>query len=64
MLLCSMTFKVLNSEGLRFQDEFIRHKILDTIGDLSLLGFPIAGNVKSHKAGHYLNNQLLQRSFI
>tara|TARA_B100000925_G_scaffold225456_1_gene174020 strand:- start:2619 stop:3542 length:924 start_codon:yes stop_codon:yes gene_type:complete len=51
-------FKVLNSEGLRFKDEFIRHKILDTIGDLSLLGFPIAGSVKSHKAGHYLNNQL------
>lgn len=54
-------FKVLNSEGLRFKDEFIRHKVLDTIGDLSLLGYPIAGSVKSHKAGHYLNNQLCRK---
>jgi UDP-3-O-[3-hydroxymyristoyl] N-acetylglucosamine deacetylase len=54
-------FKVLNSEGLRFKDEFIRHKVLDTVGDLSLLGFPIAGKVESHKAGHYLNNLLCRK---
>ena len=54
-------FKVLNSEGLRFQDEFIRHKILDTVGDLSLWGYPIAGKVRSHKAGHFLNNQLCRK---
>jgi UDP-3-O-[3-hydroxymyristoyl] N-acetylglucosamine deacetylase len=51
-------FKVLNREGLRFKDEFIRHKVLDTIGDVSLLGHPIAGHIKSFKSGHFLNNKL------
>ena len=54
-------FKVLNEEGLRFKDEFIRHKILDTVGDLSLLGYPIAGFIKSYKAGHFINNQLCRK---
>lgn len=54
-------FKVLNDEGLRFKDEFIRHKILDTIGDLSLLGHPIGGCIKSYKAGHFINNQLCRK---
>jgi UDP-3-O-[3-hydroxymyristoyl] N-acetylglucosamine deacetylase len=43
---------ILNEDGLRFQDEFIRHKVLDLIGDLSLLGCPILGHVSSYKAGH------------
>lgn len=51
-------FKVLNPEGLRFEDEFNRHKILDTIGDFSLLGCVIAGRLKTVKSGHYLNNLL------
>lgn len=51
-------FKVLNPEGLRFEDEFNRHKILDTIGDFSLLGCVIAGRLKTVKSGHHLNNLL------
>jgi len=51
-------FKVLNREGLRFEDEFVRHKILDTIGDISLLGHSIAGKVTTHKSGHRLHNLL------
>ena len=51
-------FKVLNPEGLRFEDEFNRHKILDTIGDFSLLGCVIAGRLKTVRSGHYLNNLL------
>lgn len=43
---------ILNEDGLRFQDEFIRHKVLDLIGDLSLLGCPLLGHVSSYKAGH------------
>lgn len=43
---------ILNEDGLRYQDEFIRHKVLDLIGDLSLLGCPILGHVSSYKAGH------------
>ena len=51
-------FKVLNPEGLRFVDEFNRHKILDTIGDFSLLGHAIAGKLRTIKSGHFLNNML------
>ena len=61
-------FKVLNPEGLRFRDEFNRHKILDTIGDFSLLGYAIAGKLKTVKSGHFLNNllclEVLKKSFI
>lgn len=46
---------VLNGEGLRFQDEFVRHKILDLIGDLFLVGMPIHGHVIAHKSGHTLH---------
>jgi UDP-3-O-[3-hydroxymyristoyl] N-acetylglucosamine deacetylase len=53
--------KVLNPEGLRYKDEFIRHKILDCIGDLSLLGMPIMGHIVAHKSGHALNHSLLKR---
>jgi UDP-3-O-[3-hydroxymyristoyl] N-acetylglucosamine deacetylase len=53
-------FRVLNSEGLRFADEFIRHKLLDAIGDLYLLGRPLLGAFTAHKSGHALNNRLLR----
>ncbi len=51
---------VINPEGLRSQDEFVRHKILDTIGDLSLLGIPILGAYSGYKAGHGVNRLLMQ----
>ncbi len=53
--------KILNPEGLRFQDEFVRHKILDAIGDLSLIGYPILGHVRAFKAGHDINHQLAEK---
>jgi len=52
---------ILNPEGLRYEDEFVRHKILDCIGDLSLLGMPIVGHIVAHKSGHALNHALLTR---
>ena len=52
--------RVLNAGGLRFSDEFIRHKILDAIGDLYLLGRPLLAAFSAHKSGHDLNNQLLR----
>jgi len=54
---------ILNKEGLRFDDEFVRHKILDSIGDLYLAGNPIQGYFYGSKSGHYLNNQLLRKLF-
>ena len=54
---------ILNKEGLRFADEFVRHKILDSIGDLYLAGNPIVGFFYGNKSGHYLNNQLLHKIF-
>lgn len=53
-------YRVLNSEGLRFGDEFIRHKVLDAIGDLYLMGNPLLGAFSAHKSGHALNNRLLR----
>jgi len=53
-------YRVLNAEGLRFADEFIRHKLLDAIGDLYLLGRPLLGAFFAHKSGHALNNRLLR----
>jgi UDP-3-O-[3-hydroxymyristoyl] N-acetylglucosamine deacetylase len=53
-------YRVLNSDGLRFADEFIRHKLLDAIGDLYLLGRPLLGAFTAHKSGHALNNRLLR----
>jgi UDP-3-O-[3-hydroxymyristoyl] N-acetylglucosamine deacetylase len=50
--------RVLNSEGLRFENEFVRHKVLDAIGDLYLLGHPLIGQYTAHKSGHGLNNAL------
>ena len=54
-------FKVVNPEGLRFVDEFVRHKILDTIGDISLLGHEIAGKITTYKSGHNLHNMLCRK---
>jgi UDP-3-O-[3-hydroxymyristoyl] N-acetylglucosamine deacetylase len=52
---------VLNEDGLRFRDEFVRHKILDLIGDLSLLGMPIIGHVVAHKSGHAMNARMVDK---
>lgn len=51
---------ILNSEGLRFSNEFVRHKILDIIGDMALLGCPVLGHIKAAKSGHALHLQLMQ----
>jgi UDP-3-O-[3-hydroxymyristoyl] N-acetylglucosamine deacetylase len=51
-------YRVLNSDGLRYEDEFVKHKILDAIGDLYLLGKPLVARYVAHKSGHYINNQL------
>lgn len=53
--------RILNPEGLRFQDEFVRHKILDAIGDLSLIGYPLLGHVRAFKAGHDINHKLVEK---
>ncbi len=52
--------RVLNDEGLRYRDEFVRHKVLDSIGDLYLLGHPVLGCFRGYKSGHALNNRLLR----
>lgn len=54
-------FKVMNPEGLRFADEFVRHKILDTLGDICLLGYEIAGKITTYKSGHNLHNLLCRK---
>jgi UDP-3-O-[3-hydroxymyristoyl] N-acetylglucosamine deacetylase len=53
-------FRVLNDDGLRYGDEFVRHKILDAIGDLYLVGHPILGAFEGFKSGHALNNKLVR----
>jgi UDP-3-O-[3-hydroxymyristoyl] N-acetylglucosamine deacetylase len=53
-------YRVLNEDGLRYEDEFVKHKILDAIGDLYLLGHSLIGAFYGHKSGHQLNNQLLR----
>ena len=53
--------KIINKEGLRSPDEFVKHKVLDAIGDLSLLGMPIIGHFVAYKSGHGLNNLLLRK---
>lgn len=53
-------YRVLNSDGLRSDDEFAKHKLLDAMGDLYMLGHPLLGSYKAHKSGHALNNQLLR----
>jgi UDP-3-O-[3-hydroxymyristoyl] N-acetylglucosamine deacetylase len=54
-------YKVLNAEGLRYNDEFVKHKILDAMGDLYLLGKPIIGAYSAFRSGHALNNKLLRQ---
>jgi UDP-3-O-[3-hydroxymyristoyl] N-acetylglucosamine deacetylase len=51
-------YRVINPDGLRFEDEFVKHKVLDAIGDLYLLGHPLIGAFSGHKSGHALNNAL------
>jgi UDP-3-O-[3-hydroxymyristoyl] N-acetylglucosamine deacetylase len=53
-------YRVLNEDGLRYEDEFVKHKILDAIGDLYLLGRSLIGGFRGHKSGHTLNNRLLR----
>ena len=52
-------FSILNPEGLRYPDEFVRHKILDTVGDLALFGHRWLGNVRAFKSGHGLHHRLV-----
>jgi len=54
---------VLNPQGLRWHDEFVRHKMLDCIGDFSLLGMPILGHIVAYKSGHAFNQAFLQKFF-
>jgi UDP-3-O-[3-hydroxymyristoyl] N-acetylglucosamine deacetylase len=54
-------YRVLNEDGLRYEDEFVKHKILDAIGDLYLLGHSLIGAFTGHKSGHALNNALLRK---
>jgi len=51
---------VMNEDGLRYEDEFVKHKVLDAIGDLYLLGHPLVGAFSGFKSGHALNNCLLR----
>lgn len=53
-------YRVLNADGLRYGDEFVKHKVLDAVGDLYLLGHPLLGAFSAHKSGHALNNKLLR----
>jgi UDP-3-O-[3-hydroxymyristoyl] N-acetylglucosamine deacetylase len=53
-------YKVLNSDGLRYDDEFVKHKILDAMGDLYLLGRPLLAAYSAFRSGHALNNRLLR----
>ncbi len=53
-------YRVINEDGLRYEDEFVKHKILDAIGDLYLLGHSLIGSFSGHKSGHALNNRLLR----
>jgi UDP-3-O-[3-hydroxymyristoyl] N-acetylglucosamine deacetylase len=53
-------FRVLKADGLRYDDEFVKHKVLDAIGDFYMIGKPIIGRLEAHKSGHALNNLLLR----
>ncbi|HQR51760.1 MAG TPA: UDP-3-O-acyl-N-acetylglucosamine deacetylase [Burkholderiales bacterium] len=54
-------YRILNADGLRYANEFVKHKILDAIGDLYLLGHPVIGSYTAYKSGHALNNALLRK---
>lgn len=53
--------EIINKDGLRYPDEFVRHKVLDVMGDISLAGAPIIGHLKAHRAGHGLNYLLVEK---
>ena len=53
-------YRILNQEGLRYEDEFVRHKVLDAVGDLYLLGYCLIGEFRAYKSGHALNNALVR----
>jgi UDP-3-O-[3-hydroxymyristoyl] N-acetylglucosamine deacetylase len=53
-------YRVLNADGLRYEDEFVKHKVLDAVGDLYLLGHPLIGGFRAFKSGHALNNAVLR----
>ncbi|OJY38984.1 MAG: UDP-3-O-[3-hydroxymyristoyl] N-acetylglucosamine deacetylase, partial [Legionella sp. 40-6] len=57
-------YRVLNEDGLRFESEFVTHKVLDAIGDLYLLGSSLIGAFEGHKSGHELNNRLLRELMV
>jgi UDP-3-O-[3-hydroxymyristoyl] N-acetylglucosamine deacetylase len=57
-------YRILNPDGLRYENEFVRHKILDAIGDLYLVGHPLLASYVAHKSGHTLNNQLLRALLV
>ncbi len=54
---------IINKEGLRYPDEFVRHKVLDLMGDIALLGYPLLGRIEAYKSGHNLNNMLCKELF-
>jgi len=57
-------YRVMNEDGLRYEDEFVRHKVLDAIGDLYLLGHSLIGAFSGHKSGHEVNNKLLRKLIV
>ena len=57
-------YRILNDDGLRFEDEFVKHKVLDTIGDLYLLGSNLIGAFEGYRSGHELNNKLLRKLMV
>lgn len=57
-------FRILNDDGLRYEDEFVKHKILDAVGDLYLLGSSVIGSFSGYKSGHALNNKLLSKLLL
>lgn len=57
-------YRVLNADGLRFEDEFVKHKVLDAIGDLYMLGYPLIGAFSGFKSGHALNNALVRALLV
>ena len=56
-------YRILNNDTMRYADEFVRHKVLDAIGDLYVAGYPILGHYNAFKSGHALNNKLLRKLF-
>jgi UDP-3-O-[3-hydroxymyristoyl] N-acetylglucosamine deacetylase len=53
-------YRILNNDGLRYDDEFVKHKMLDAIGDLYVVGHPLLASYKAYKGGHAMNNKLLR----